>query len=198
MVSQNINVRNSVSAWFTDRFASKYSLCVFSMYKLLYIVVLCRIWCFWSIWTAYNSSIMVCTVFKHFFTICATYFLYANFWPNTHSHCKQARQILSSFQPCNETNDCLPARQCAGRLRTRQVQLCLKLLCLNLSGQNGDFRKVSSRGKCKWAPWKCCRESTWMCVCVSVCVKSELVCLTWALDENSTKTVAQQSNQLSF
>lgn len=35
-------------------------------------------------------------------------------------------------------------------------------------------------------------------VCVCVSVKSELVCLTWALDENSTKTVAQQSNQVSF
>lgn len=88
---------------------------------------------------------------------------------HTHTRCREAREILSSFHPCNETNDCLPARRCGGRLWTRQVQLRLKLLCLNLSGQNGDFRKVASRGKCKWASRKCRRQFVHVgCVCVCV------------------------------
>lgn len=95
---------------------------------------------------------------------------------HTHTRCRQAREILSSFHPCNETNDCLPARRCGGRLWTRQVQLRLKLLCLNLSGQNGDFRKVASRGKCKWASRKCRRQFVHV-GCVCVCVWNQSWCV---------------------
>lgn len=123
------------------RFASKYflvclnccmSLCCTKCKTEQYLIV--HLWC-----------ALLCALFHHLHNI----FSLRQFSVQIHTHCKQAREILSSFQPCNETNDFLPARQCRGRFWTRQVQLRLKLLCLNLAGQNGDFRKVASWGKCK-------------------------------------------------
>lgn len=90
-----------------------------------------------------------------------------------HTYSEKAR-ILSSFQPCNGTNDCLPTRQCGRRLWTQQVQLCLKLLCLNLSGQKGDYRKVAFSGTSNWARWKYGRHF-WACTCVCVWNRSRCV-----------------------
>lgn len=133
-----------------------------------YYISLCCTEC--DVFEAFERCIIVqlwCALFLCTFSPSAQHIFFTPISIQTHKRCRQAREILSSFHPCNETNDCLPARQCGGRLWTRQVQLRLKLLCLNLSGQNGDFRKVASRGKCKWAPRKCHRQFVHVgCVCV--------------------------------
>lgn len=151
-------------------------------YYTLFVFVLYWMQCFWSIWTPYTVIAQLwCAQFSCSFSPSEQHIFFTPISVQSDPHCKQAREILSSFQPCNETNDCLLARQCRGRLRTRQVQLRLKLLCLNLTGQKGDFRKVASWGKCKWAPRKHCRQFVHAgSLCVCVCVKSELVCLTWS------------------
>lgn len=177
VVSQNFNVRNSISVSDTDRFAF-WSLCVSGMSKLLQHMSLRYTKC--NVFEASERHIIAqlwCALFLCTFSPSAQHIFFTPISVQTHTHCKQAKEILSSFQPCNETNDCLPARQRRGRLWTRQVQLRLKLLCLNLSGQNGDFRKVATWGKCKWAPRKRWRQFVHAgSLCVRV--KSELVCMT--------------------
>lgn len=145
---------------------------VSDMSKLLRYLSLCCTEC--NVFEAFERHIIAqlwCSLFSCTFSPSEQHIFFTPISVLTDPHCKQAREILSSFQPCNKTNDCLLARQCRGRLRTRQVQLRLKLLCLNLTGQNGDFRKVASWGKCKWAPRKHCRQfvhagSRSVCVCV--------------------------------
>lgn len=140
---------------------------VSGMSKLLYVICLCAV-----LNAMFLNTVIAqlwCAQFSCSFSPSEQHIFFTPISVQSDPHCKQAREILSSFQPCNETNDCLLARQCRGRLRTRQVQLRLKLLCLNLTGQKGDFRKVASWVKCKWAPRKHCRQFVHAgsrCVCV--------------------------------
>lgn len=52
-----------------------------------------------------------------------------------------ASSVHSSYQTCNETNYRLPARHNWRGMSVLQVRSLPKLLCLNLSGWNGDFFK---------------------------------------------------------